>query len=144
MDDARPPYIVFSSSGAGAIDAGAWDAHAQRFFGTRLRGAGDGRVRVMTDGEHDGERLLVGRERSAADLSLAEEGERRAGGGGLIHVARRCGSVWLVTRETEDDRIALRLAMILASVHLGPIVDPRGPDLFGVKTARSKLDAPSA
>jgi hypothetical protein len=52
--------------------------------------------------------------------------------------------VWLVTRETVDDRIALRLAMILASVHLGPIVDPLGPDIFGVKTARGKLDSPRA
>jgi hypothetical protein len=144
MDDPRPPYIVFSSSGSRTLDAGAWDAHAQRFFKTRLRGAGDGRVRVIPEGEPEGERRLVVRESSAADMALAEEGERRAGGGGLIHVARRCGSVWLVTRETEDDRIALRLAMILASVHLGPIVDPRGPDLFGVKTARAKVDAPSA
>jgi hypothetical protein len=34
--------------------------------------------------------------------------------------------------------------MILASVHLGPIVDPEGPELFGVKTARAKLDAARA
>jgi hypothetical protein len=49
-----------------------------------------------------------------------------------------------VTREADDDRVALRLAMILASVHLGPIIDPRGPDLFGVKTARAKLERASA
>jgi hypothetical protein len=143
MNDERPPYIVFSSSPAGLTDAGAWDAHAQRFFRTRLRAAGGGRVVVAPEGEPEGERHVAWRERSAEDLALAEEGERRAGGGGLIHVARRCGAVWLVARETDDDRVALRLAMILASVHLGPVVDPRGPDLFGVKTARVKLDAPA-
>lgn len=144
MSEARPPYIVFSSTSAQSVDAGGWDAHAQRFFRTRLLPAGGGRVRVLAEGATEAERSVAWRERSESDLAAAEEGERRAGGGGLVLVARRCGSVWLVTREADDDRVALRLAMILASVHLGPIVDPRGPDLFGVKTARAKLDAPSA
>ena len=142
-DGKNPPFIVFSSSSVDAIDVGSWDGHAQRFFGTRLRGTG-AVIRVMPRGESEGARLVRWRERSDEDLKLAEEGERRAGGGGLVLLARRCPSVWQVTREGRRDRVALRLAMILASVHLGPIVDPRGPDLFGVKTARAKLDSPRA
>lgn len=142
--EARCEYVVFSSSGALAMDVGAWDAHARRFFATRLAGAPSGAVRVTPDREPEGERAVTWRDATPDDLQLAERGERRAGGGGLLALARRCPSVWIVTREAPDDRLALRLAMILASVHLGPIVDPAGPDLFGVKTARAKLDAARA
>ena len=44
-------------------------------------------------------------------------------------------------RIADPDALALRLAAILASVLLGPILDARVPELFGVKTARAKLDA---
>ena len=55
-------------------------------------------------------------------------------------MARRCQTVWLVARTDDADPLALRLAAILASVVLGPILDARGPELFGVKTARAKLE----
>jgi hypothetical protein len=98
----------------------------------------------VQEGEAEGDRVVTWRDATAEDYALADEGERRAGGGGLAGLARRCPSVWLVERTSRDDRLALGLAMILASVHLGPIVDPDGPDLFGVKTARGKLDAARA
>jgi hypothetical protein len=139
------PYLVFSSSADARLDVAHWDVQAERFFATRLdlvgkAGSGEARVFVTPPrGEPGGERLLSARPREDADLALAEEGERRAGGGGLILLARRCRTVWLVGRDADDDRIALRLAMILASVVLGPVLDARGPELFGVKTARAKL-----
>jgi hypothetical protein len=49
--------------------------------------------------------------------------------------------VWLVSRKGDRDPLALRLASILASVLLGPILDVQSGELFGVKTARAKLDA---
>jgi hypothetical protein len=48
--------------------------------------------------------------------------------------------VWLVVRESPDDRVALTLAAILASALLGPVLAPEGDELFGVRTARLKLE----
>jgi hypothetical protein len=140
-----PAYLVFSSSADVRLDVAHWNAQAERFFATHLDlvgQAGQGEARIFVTpprGEAGGERVLSARPRHAEDLALAEEAEVRAGGGGLVLLARRCHTVWLVGRDAEDDRIALRLAMVLASVVLGPILDARGPELFGVKTARAKL-----
>jgi hypothetical protein len=140
-----PAYLVFTSALQPQIDLDAWDGQAQRFFSTRLAllgRAADGaaRIRVTPPRDPAGERALSVRPRAAADMALAEAAEVRANGGGMVLVARRCHSVWLVAREGEDDRLALRLAMVLSSVVLGPILDARGPELFGVKTARAKLE----
>lgn len=83
------------------------------------------------------------RPREADDLTLAEVADERAGPGGtgLALVARRCQTVWLVSRAGDVNPLALRLAAILASVFLGPVLDVRVPELFGVKTARAKLEA---
>ena len=60
---------------------------------------------------------------------------------GLALLARRCQAVWIVERaDGEPDRLALLLSAILASVLLGPILDPARGELFGVKTARAKLE----
>lgn len=146
-----PHFVVFSSSPAADVDLATWDAHAQRFFRTRLALVGsldDAEPAVLVTplggtanaaAEAAGERRFAWRARRAEDLDLADAAEARAGGGGLAGLARRCPAAWLVERAGEDDRLALRLAMILASVHLGPILDARGPELFGVKTARAKL-----
>jgi hypothetical protein len=48
--------------------------------------------------------------------------------------------VWLVARESEDDRVALTIAAILASSLLGPILTPAGDELIGVRSARMKLE----
>lgn len=150
-----PHYVVFSSSRGAELDAAAWDAHAQRFFSTRVAlaggadAAGDAEPSVLVTPEGPasaprelgGARRIAWRARREDDLALADTAEQRAGGGGLALLARRCPTVWLVERTADADALALRLAMILASVHLGPILDARGPELFGVKTARAKLEA---
>ena len=140
----EPAYLVFTSAPQPRLDVAAWDGQAQRFFSTRLAllgQAANGEARILVTPPEDptGERVLSVRPREAADLALAEEAEVRANGGGMVLLARRCRSVWRVAREGGDDRLALRLAMVLASVVLGPILDARGPELFGVKTARAKL-----
>jgi hypothetical protein len=55
-------------------------------------------------------------------------------------LAQRCEVVWLVTFESDDDRVALTIAAILASTLLGPILSPAGDEVFGVRTARMKLE----
>jgi len=93
---------------------------------------------VTPRAEPPGVPFAFGRPCTEQDLEIAEAADT---GGGLLLLARRCGMLWLVVRESERDGLALRFAAILASVLLGPILDVRGPDLFGVKTARAKLEA---
>lgn len=64
-------------------------------------------------------------------------------------LAERCKMLWLVMIEgdagasapdPDADRVALTIAAILASSLLGPILSPNGDELFGVRTARLKLE----
>jgi hypothetical protein len=146
--------IVFGQRTDARIDIDAWCAHAERFFGARIglteekryppgKGAppiDHARFVIAPTGGEPGIRAASAGPREDADLALAIQAEASAGGGGLALLARRCPTVWRVVREADDDPLALRLAAIFASVLLGPIVDPRGPEIFGVKTARAKLE----
>jgi hypothetical protein len=133
-------YLVFSQSRDAALDVDALDAHARRFFGARVTGHdADARIAVTLEGAVPSPRAAQVRAATSADLALADEAEARMGGGGLASLAKRCPTVVEIEREGDDDRDALRVAALLASVLLGPIVDPRGPDILGAKTARSKL-----
>jgi hypothetical protein len=141
-------YLVFSQGPAAAPDVTAWDAHATRFFDARLglaevpRTTGPAiglRVVVAPRAGGSGIRRVVGRPRDADDRAMAEAAEAKSGGGGLATLARRCPHVWLVCRESEPDMVALLLATVLASASLGPVLDVRTLDLFGVKSARAKL-----
>jgi hypothetical protein len=149
--------LVFAQRTDARVEIEAWSLQAERFFSTRLGLAEDkryapgeaapqtdgARIVVAPAGEPPAIRSAHGRPRNADDLAMAMAADERVGPGGtgLGLVARRCQTVWLVSREFDADPIALRLAAILASVLLGPILDVRGPELFGVKTARAKLDA---
>jgi hypothetical protein len=141
-------YLVFAQQEGADADVDAWNAHATRFFGTRLglaeeprrdEGGVNLRIVVAPDSAPPGIRSVRGRLRSGGDLAAAEAAEARSGGGGLSLLARRCNVVWLVVRDDEPDRTALLLAAILAGSLLGPILDSRSLDLFGVKTARARL-----
>jgi hypothetical protein len=133
-------YLVFSQSKGMTRDVPAWDAQAARFFDTRLA-AGEGEeILVAHAGGAAEPRRLTSRACEPEDLSLADRAEARAGGGlGLL--AHRCPTVWLVERQADEDAVALRLAAILASVLLGPILDARVPELLGVKSARERVTA---
>ena len=132
-------YVVFAQRTDARVDIDAWSAHAERFFATRLGLAEDmrpppgspapcvARARFVVapgDGKGDstgdgpGIRQASARPRDERDLALAE----RADGAGT--------------------GLALRLATILSSVLLGPILDPGRMELFGAKTARGKLERP--
>lgn len=79
------------------------------------------------------------------DWAAAERAEERTGAAasGLSRLARRCATVMRVACASEDDRGALLLAAVIASVHLGPILDPARERIFGVRTARATLERSS-
>lgn len=146
-------YLVFAQQGDARIEIDAWNAHATRFFATRIgltqeqphppdahSRTTDAVVFVVApDGEPAGIRSTLARPCEPHDYLLAEAADARAGHTGLALLSRRCPTIWVVARESPSDRLALRLAAILASVLLGPIYDPVAGELFGVKTARAKL-----
>jgi hypothetical protein len=138
-------FVVFAQPDSVRVDIGGWDRHAARFFKTRLGLTEEAQTAegplgfvVSPEGEAPGIRLAFARRREAEDLVLAEAAD--AAGSGLALLARRCPMVWLVARESAEDRLALRLATILASVLLGPILDARVPELLGVKSARARIE----
>lgn len=154
---AAPPreeaFTVFAQRSDAFVDLAAWERHAAQFFDTRVglaqpkRYLGDAprvdaaRVVVAPKDLPPQVRFCFGREREAADLDAAMEADRRAGSPGLGLLAERCRFVWLVVAEGgESDRHALLLSAILASVLLGPILSPDQSALFGVRTARAKLE----
>lgn len=141
-------YLVFAQQESADPGVDAWNAYATRFFKTRLGLAEEPRrdesgvnlrIVVAPEDAPPGIRSVLGRLRSAVDLATAEAAEAHSGGGGLSLLARRCNAVWLVVRDGEPDGTALLLAAILAGSLLGPILDSRSLDLFGVKTARARL-----
>jgi hypothetical protein len=150
--------VVFGQRADARIEIAPWSAHAERFFSTRLglteerhyrQGddpprSDDVRFVVAPAGAPPGIRAVSAGPRDDADLVLADEAESTARGSGLALLARRCPIVWRIAAEGDDDVLALRLAAILASILLGPILDPRGPEIFGVKTARAKLESSAA
>jgi hypothetical protein len=138
-----PPLRVFAQSAGTTLDVEALDRHAARFFATRIGFAAQGAhmpvaLVVAPEGEAGAVRHLSMRAPIREDIALAEALDADAG---LLRLARRCSAVWLIERAREADDLALRLALVLASHVLGPILDPDEPSFFGVKTGRAKLEA---
>lgn len=146
-------YAIFSQRPDVMLDIEGIKRQATRFFGTKVgltvdKRYGDAppltdaaRMVVKSDDESaSGTRLLYGRAADAADVAAAEEAERQQGTTGMALLAQRCPTIWLVVPESDDDRVALTIAAIFASTMLGPILVPGGGEVFGVKTARSKLE----
>jgi hypothetical protein len=136
------PLRVFAQPAEPHVDIEGWCAHASRFFATRIGLAGEKDAFVIApDGHSPGIRSATARPSTDEDFAEADAAEARRGGGGLALLARRCRTVWVIPRETPSDALALRLAAILASLLLGPILDPATGEIFGVKSARAKLEA---
>jgi hypothetical protein len=145
-------FTVFAQRTDARMELAQWQRHAEQFFDTRLGLSDDKRypdgfpsvdaaiVIVATKTGQDGARLCFGRARTRDDLAAAEDADARGGSAGLGLLAKRCGVVWLVTAFDQEDKVALRIAAIIASVVLGPILSPDQQDLFGLRTARRKLE----
>jgi hypothetical protein len=82
----------------------------------------------------------------ANDPTIRAVGDAAAhaiGGAGMDVLVARTKRIWQVSQEVVqgDDRNApLRVAAILASVLLAPIVPPEGNTMYGVKGARERLE----
>jgi hypothetical protein len=156
---ASPPreeaYTVFGQRRDARFEMDAWERHAAQFFATRVgltiakrydREGGAApvvdvaRIVIAPNDGPPGTRFCFARPREGADFDVAEAADIRAGSPGLGLLARRCEYVWLVVAEGESDRVALLGAAIIASVVLGPILSPDQRELFGVRTARAKLE----
>lgn len=152
----RSCFTVFAQREDAALDVAALRTHAERFFDAKLgltveKRYGEppppsvdaARIVVATaDPTTSGTRLCYARPTDPDDLAAAEAAEAAQATYGMAALARRCRTVWLVERVPEhdgDDRVALLVAAVLASALLGPILAPRGDELFGVRTARTKL-----
>ena len=147
-------FSVFAQRTDLHLDAAALKHQASTFFDAKLGLTVDKRydvespaldaarvVLVCDDGSAAGTRLVFGRPVAPDDLVAAAEAERRAGTFGLTELAHRCRILWLVVPDATDDRVALTLAAIFASTMLGPILSPDAESLFGVRTARLKLES---
>jgi hypothetical protein len=144
---------VFAQRPDARVELPVWKRHAEQFFSARLgltvdkRYPGEypatdaARVVIVPARGGEGVRFCYGCPRSDDDLRAAENADARAGNTGLGFLARRCPTVWLVGTDGPDDRAALLIAAILASVVLGPILSADQRELFGVRTARTKLEA---
>jgi len=83
-------------------------------------------------------------DRALAIRAAADRGARAIGGAGMDALVARARRVWQVRVEVAaggDERAPLALAAVLAAVHQAPIVPPDEVTLFGVKGARTRLEA---
>jgi hypothetical protein len=152
-------FLVFAQQPDARIDLAQWGQHASRFFDSHLALAMPKRYGEVAPRVDSAQFVLsrpgfpsatlwaLARPRNDEDLAIAQAAEARMSHTGLVLLAGRCPQVWLVAREpvvspgadAPPEHAALRLAAILASILLGPILDARAVELFGVKTARAKL-----
>jgi hypothetical protein len=149
--DPSQAYVVFAQRDDARFEK-AFEQNAERFFGTTLSLAVPKRyagyypdtdaalVSIEGSTVPAGIRFCYGRRRLDRDLDAAQAAEMRVGYTGLFDLARRCNTTWLIGVESEGDRTALLCAAIFASVLLGPILSPGGAEIFGVRTARTKLE----
>ena len=142
-------YLVFGQASPPPFDLDVLRAYATRFFSSQI---GLSAEKTGTRPEHDLAFVLVHREgekgtvpveaRAATDddraLAVRAEGAEPAGLGLL---AARCPRVFVVHADSAHDRPALLVASILAGTSLGPIVSLDGKEIFGVKSARARLEA---
>lgn len=130
-------WRVFAQDDSPRLRLREWQHNARRFFETELEvSESHGSIAKLAIGPAS--REIRGRVREEDDLRDALEAENARGNGMYDLAERRCGSIWLVEREGPEDRAALVIAAVIASVCLGPILGDGA--LFGVRTAREKID----
>lgn len=147
---AESSLLVFAQRKNARVELASWRQHAERFFGTTIglavakRYETDfprtdvARIVLAPSRFEGGTRDALSRPADDGDWSRAEDAERKSAMGGMGALARRCKQVWIIEQRGSDDKTALSIAAILASVLLGPIVI--GDEIFGVRGARERLE----
>ena len=147
-------WRVFVQRTDARIDIAALENQAARFFRTKIGlmapkrydeaappSVDEAEIAIAPPARDTSIRRIVVRPVADEEYVLAAELEHERSVTGLSALARRCNYVVEVERAGGDDAASLLLAAILASTHLGPIMDVDARDLFGVKTARIRLAA---
>lgn len=153
-------WTLLSPEPDARVDAARWAHQAATFFRARLAVVQDKRypagtlpladcveIDVACRAEDASTRVLVitlpiGRAPDAEKAAAA--GARAIGGAGFDALLPRTRRVWQVRERIDgagDARAPLLVAAVLASVLLAPVVPPGGGTIFGVKGARSRLEA---
>jgi hypothetical protein len=146
-------FTVFAQQTDTRLDVPSWRGHAERFFGGTVEDHALTSLEIDPQGSREARvvfsdrtcplctRSVFVRLRTDDDLEAAVAAERSGdGGAGLSTLAKRCGVVILVVTEAAPDPDALFLSAVIAGVALGPILTPGQDHLWGVNTARRKLD----
>ncbi|GAC1363177.1 MAG: hypothetical protein NVSMB47_15010 [Polyangiales bacterium] len=143
--DVDAGWSLLSPEPAPALDAELLRRQAKRFFAAELGAFGPfaidvldvlghtTRVAVTTCAVGDAPELLDASHAAMAAL----------GGSGFQHLVARAVRVWQFASTPltgDDERAPLLLAAVTSSVLLAPIVAPGGSAIFGVKTARERLE----
>lgn len=143
-------YVVFSQGRAVNFPVEALRMQAARFFGCDLGATIDKIVSSPPDvdatqllvrekGTATETRMVFGQHATADLVANVAEAETRSRTFGMALLAARCPTLWFVECTKPDDRAALILAAVLASVGLGPILTADRQQAIGVKTARHWL-----
>lgn len=82
-------------------------------------------------------------EEAPAAREAADAAVRAIGGAGMDFLVARAQRVWMIEAKVPagDPRAPLAMAALLAGVLLAPVVPPEGGAIFGLKGARSRLEA---
>lgn len=149
-------FVVFAQTPHAMIDTATWEQKAATFLKRRFGLAtqkvydhatplSDAALAIVAEPQSQGDlRLIEARRTTTEDLRRAHRAEQLGKvGGGLFDLAKRCPMVWRVEATSDDDRASLAIATIISMVLLGPIVPPSGNALYGVRTARTKLEKTS-
>ena len=130
-------WRVFAQDDSPRLRVREWQHNAKQFFDATIElASSQSTTAKLSIGAQT--REIRGRIREENDLRDAIEVESARENGMYDLAERRCGSIWIVEREGPEDRTALVIAAVIASVCLGPILGDGA--LFGVRTAREKLD----
>ena len=133
-------FTVFAQTADATLPISALRAHAERHFDLSIDvSAAAGAPFLVRGGTAAGSYSITVRPRTAADVALARDAERRGARAGMGDLAERCSHVWLVHAAPESPAwLTWEFCALLALTALGPILPEDGTTLLGVRSAREQ------
>ena len=129
-------YAVFAQTEAPVVPFDALRANAKRYFRLELSLLEQSGPSVLLGLDGETFRVMAS-PTTPDDLARAREAETAGSAAGMATLAERCRHVWRLETDAPESA-TLRLAAILASVALGPVLPPDGSTLFGVRGAMER------